>query len=127
MPAEVKSDSMQFLIDLTIDCNRIPYDIPFVANYTYTIGFSNPYYSVYIPPTYCGNWIYDFSVTTYSKDLSWCTWCTYLNKGLYSFDKGNYIINVNAVGSDKGAYGVKIPVYIPNTNIVQYVTFTIII
>jgi len=65
VPVGVKSESMLFTIDLEIDCNRIPYDPPFVANYTYMIGFSSPYYSVYIPPTYCGNWIYNFNGATY--------------------------------------------------------------
>jgi hypothetical protein len=34
---------------------------------------------------------------------------------------------LNVVGSDKGDYQVRIPVYVPNTNIVQYINFMVTI
>lgn len=121
-------DTLQFTAELIFDCDRIPYDLPTIDNYEYVIDHSDPVVSVLIDSTYCGSWIYDFDATTYKKNFPWCDWCAYSNFGLFEFDPLTYTIFIkDAAGFDTGNYEISIPIYVPNSDVEEFIEFEITI
>ena len=46
-------------MELIIDCNRVPYEMPVIDDYEYVIDQTDPWLDISLPPTMCGPWIYE--------------------------------------------------------------------
>lgn len=93
-------DSKDFLVELVLDCDIIPYEKPVFDEFTYVIDQMDPVMDVQLPPTYCGPWGVNTASISYQKDLGWCTWCVWLNAGLFDFDTVTWTINLDVGGSN---------------------------
>ena len=68
--------------------------------------------------------MYNFDDTTFNKNLVWCDWCEYRNTGLFDFDISTLTLNINDPGfATTGTYQITIPLQIPNSDVVEFVTF----
>ena len=115
-----------FVVELAIDCDRVPFVTPTIANYDYVIGQSDPFFSIALESTMCGPWIYLPEDASYSKDFAWCSWCVYVNNGLFTYDTVNQLFNIESMlGSVVGEYQISLPVQIPNSDVIIYIDFMV--
>ena len=95
----------------------------------FIIGQSGNVIDFELGSTFCGPWVIDASKVEYTKNLSWCSWCIYLNSGLFAWDAASsnkLIINPTSAG-DTGQYVINVPLVIPGTSKTVIVSFKVTI